>query len=1385
MKKIKILTLLLLFGASSNFINAQPDQLQCKEDIYFTLTGDTPSAQVYPEMVSLGSTTGYDSLVVSPDRLYCQDLGATPYVLEGYVNGMLISSCEGVIHVGEKTPPVVNFPELIDVSVPSSNSGFDFLIRDLTIELSDNCTNPENLIFTPSSVNFNCTDHGETFFFDVTVSDEAGNTSNAVAAIRVSCMVPCDITDGSAIHWPLDFIEVLVSTVDLNSPLEAYAPNELISSFRFPEELVLPELLFCPQDYTVDYDDLLLVADNDDVVIRRTWGVRHNPSSQVFTFEQIVAATRNDQFICDTLPNSADLGDCDSGHTLEDVVEWPDDIFLTNPRITPSELKALGIIDSSDIEPIFKENASAFRVNYEDDIVSVGTDGLVTIERTWLVTHDFYWNYFYQYVQQIFVLTNDFEAMVSVKTMLDRPIPDVVVADGVLTDENGLAILPDPQTVVNPALMDDPLNGLSVIDLVMMRQYILDIESHDEFPYFVEAGDVNANGVLSTIDILQVQRAIIDLSYNSNLEDWRFIDISDELPDELEINKNYVGIKPGDVNDSALLSGDSLTLTSISVSNFEIEGGGNYVVELLPSELDSIFGLEFHLKYDSTLVNIVSIDNQENTLLSNVGGGECKLVFYAQNLIQGEQEENKPIRVIIEALEDGNTLDIFSLLEDKESLIVSSDVEAFRVGEIVPLDDVCTNDIQAPIPYCLSEISLTLDATGEAAVHAINFDQGSFDNCTPNNNLRFTFLDLQPDQNPWYSDASRSEKLLFNESDLGGESIKEFELSMYAWDESNNRDFCQVLLILEKKENCTFDDPNFVIWPSVNLELSLDEELENINEDYSSNVLSPDNLVLLFGYDETEVRPTFNPACDSESIVVSYSDEALINVAESHVKVLRRWTLFDFQTGDVEIFVQTIIVNANVTGGSGIFICDFLPNSAPLGDCEIGHTLEDDVEWPDDLSISDYRIKPDELVVFSNVDAEDTRPIMFNTMSSSNIQYTDIVEDLSQEKLVLRRVWVISATNSTEAWTYDQMITVDLTGFVGLVSVETLNERVVPGVIVNDEFTNEEGIAYVEENEELYLSKSDISWNGLNIRDLALIQDHILDKEVLSEKAELAADIDEDGEVSASDLSALNKVIIGIDNTLSSEWDFYELDEPENIDIKGRFLAIKPGDVDDSARILGTTTYEQSANLSFEDQILIAGVSYDILLSTDFQEDTYGFEGHLSFDHESVEVVGFSEADGSPTIGTHSDMDVHALIHKQLEDNGVLRLTLKAKTNTILSEVIGLSERQSFLLNKQSQLVRIEGIVVENRITSNTNELDLGIEINYYPNPVTETLYIALPEELQGEAFQVVIRDQLGRIILTRENATQIDVISLTQGIFMLELESGEHRFIDKIQVVK
>ncbi|MDF1697713.1 MAG: T9SS type A sorting domain-containing protein [Saprospiraceae bacterium] len=101
-------------------------------------------------------------------------------------------------------------------------------------------------------------------------------------------------------------------------------------------------------------------------------------------------------------------------------------------------------------------------------------------------------------------------------------------------------------------------------------------------------------------------------------------------------------------------------------------------------------------------------------------------------------------------------------------------------------------DKKAPTPYCI-DISTALMESGMVELWACDFDLGSFDNCTEEGDLRFTFTDTKPQNDPNYNSDTRCSSKIFDCDDLENSPVS---VTMYVWDEKDNFDFCEVMLTL-------------------------------------------------------------------------------------------------------------------------------------------------------------------------------------------------------------------------------------------------------------------------------------------------------------------------------------------------------------------------------------------------------------------------------------------------------------------------------------------------------------------------------------------------------------------------------------------------------------
>jgi len=119
-----------------------------------------------------------------------------------------------------------------------------------------------------------------------------------------------------------------------------------------------------------------------------------------------------------------------------------------------------------------------------------------------------------------------------------------------------------------PDKNDDPLNGVSALDLILIQQHLLGISAIDN-PYYMLAADINGDGRISGSDIAELRKLLLGQidSFQSN-NSWRFIPVKDginesnpyEYDEEIiiqslsqdEMDIDWIGVKTGDVSGDAV-----------------------------------------------------------------------------------------------------------------------------------------------------------------------------------------------------------------------------------------------------------------------------------------------------------------------------------------------------------------------------------------------------------------------------------------------------------------------------------------------------------------------------------------------------------------------------------------------------------------------------------------------------------------------------------------------------------------------------------------------------------------------------------------------------------------------------------------------------------------
>ncbi len=107
-------------------------------------------------------------------------------------------------------------------------------------------------------------------------------------------------------------------------------------------------------------------------------------------------------------------------------------------------------------------------------------------------------------------------------------------------------------------------------------------------------------------------------------------------------------------------------------------------------------------------------------------------------------------------------------------------------------EDTCTtqvaiNDCKRPTPYCYDGVAtVVMPSSQSVEVWAKDLDAGSFDNCTEQENLYFTF-----------DAAGLESSRVFTCADIPDGKMEQIEVEIYVWDEAGNVDKCVTYILLQ------------------------------------------------------------------------------------------------------------------------------------------------------------------------------------------------------------------------------------------------------------------------------------------------------------------------------------------------------------------------------------------------------------------------------------------------------------------------------------------------------------------------------------------------------------------------------------------------------------
>jgi len=189
---------------------------------------------------------------------------------------------------------------------------------------------------------------------------------------------------------------------------------------------------------------------------------------------------------------------------------------------------------------------------------------------------------------------------------------------------------------ITPSRNDNPLNGVTSYDLILMGQHLLEIQTLDS-PYKLIAADVNNSGSITSLDLIQLRKLILHLDDEFiNNTSWRFVDanysfvdvtnpFTSTFPEAVSINNlsqvelhDFVAIKVGDLNGSAApillgAEGDTRDRNDLvfQVQDQQLSTNQTYTVDFNAKDFNNILGYQFSLAFDNNQLELVDFEAGE------------------------------------------------------------------------------------------------------------------------------------------------------------------------------------------------------------------------------------------------------------------------------------------------------------------------------------------------------------------------------------------------------------------------------------------------------------------------------------------------------------------------------------------------------------------------------------------------------------------------------------------------------------------------------------------------------------------------------------------------------------------------------------------------------
>ncbi|MEN0003864.1 MAG: peroxidase family protein [Bacteroidota bacterium] len=327
------------------------------------------------------------------------------------------------------------------------------------------------------------------------------------------------------------------------------------------------------------------------------------------------------------------------------------------------------------------------------------------------------------------------------------------------------------------------------------------------------------------------------------------------------------------------------------------------------------------------------------------------------------------------------------------------------------------------------------------------------------------------------------------------------------------------------------------------------------------------------------------------------------------------------------------------------------------------------------------------------------------------------------------------------------------------------------------------GLVAACDAESLTAERIDAANNGVSTLDIIRIQRHILGVQSLSSPYKhIAADVDNSGAISVSDIIEIRKVVLSVstafpNNTIwrfvAADYEFENPDSPlaesfpeanETFDVLSKdfdraYVAIKVGDVTEDAIL--NVGGEQAVDdrslatilpISVQDMVMEAGESYQIPVAADRLQAIEGFQFALDYDAELVSIQSV-EVGALPNMNANNFAldEVGQLVRASWNGSATLEakmpllvLNITALEAVPVSSAIGLSADAMLAAAYDSSL---EPIAIQWGSTTTTADPTAFTLYQNQPNPFDKTSMVPFFMEESGWA-RLSVYDLAGKLVL-------------------------------------